>query len=103
MSKYTGLGLTALAAAVDRIEPYLIETCWPATTSMMIPSVLRSAEELAAAIAACSDADAADAAALAARLEALRAEQRRISAERRARDGGVPTGQPREWRGPRQT
>ena len=86
MKVYKGMGIEALVAEVDRIEPHLLEVCWPATTSMMIPSILRSASELADAIAACEDPDKAQLSALGERLRKIRAERERLFAEKRARE-----------------
>jgi hypothetical protein len=91
MRVYKGMGLEALVAEVDRIEPYLLEDSWPATTSMMIPSILRSASELADAIAACEDPDTTRVSALGERLQRIRAERERIFAEKRAREGAKRT------------
>lgn len=44
--------LADLVEAVDRIEPWLLKTRWYPMTYMMIPSVLHSADALAAELAA---------------------------------------------------
>lgn len=67
-----------LEAEVDRIEPWLRRTEWAPMTYMMIPSVLKSADQLLQRIAASSDPAGGRREALLDRLRTLRAEFRRV-------------------------
>lgn len=68
-----------LARELDRLEPWLLRRRWYPTTSMMIPSVLASADALLAELDAYAGPERARVTALHERLAALRTGFRRIS------------------------
>lgn len=98
-----------LAAAVERIEPWLLKRRWYPMTYMMIPSVLRAADELLTELAAYAGPERERVQALHARLSSLRQGFRNLgggdasaaTGDAEWREAGdVPAGEPRPAHGP---